>query len=325
MSQELPFDPLPFFEDPHRQTIISSFFNFLFEPASDTKIIPLPDGDKLAIEVTTPRDWQATDPTVLLVHGLCGSHKSPNLVRMAKRLEPLGIRTARFNMRGCGSGKGLAKHIYHSGRSEDVFEAIKALKTDHPQSPVVLIGFSLGANIVLKLAGELGSLAHPFLIGVVAISPPVDLYSSIKMLGEPRNAIYERYFYRLLRNDVYYRHKRFKDLKPVELPRDLKIYEFDQIYTAPHCGFHDAQDYYSKCSSAQFVGDIGIPCKILLSEDDPIISSSSLDSLDLPSNVEVFKTKRGGHMGYLGKRAGKKGFYWLDSLLVDWIEEFIPK
>ena len=224
-------------------------------------------------------------------------------------------------MRGCGSGKGLAKHIYHSGRSEDVFEAIKALKTSHPQSPIVLIGFSLGANIVLKLAGELGSLAHPFLNGVIAISPPVDLYSSIKMLGDPKNAIYEKYFYRLLRNDVYYRHKKF-NLKPVDLPRDLKIYEFDQMYTAPHCGFRDAQDYYSKCSSSQFVEDIAIPCKILLSEDDPIISSSSLDNLKLPDQVTVFKTKKGGHMGYLGKRAGQKGFYWLDSLLIDWIDEF---
>jgi hypothetical protein len=241
---------------------------------------------------------------------------------MAKRLEPLGIRTARFNMRGCGSGRGLARQIYHSGRSEDVFETIKALKTDHPDSPIVLIGFSLGANIVLKLAGELNTLAKTFLEGVIAISPPVDLYSSIQMLGDPKNAIYERYFYRLLRADVQYRHKKFKELKPVSLPRDLKIYEFDQMYTAPYCGFSDAQDYYNKCSSAQFVSDIAIPGKILLSEDDPIISSSSLDGLSLPSNVTLFKTKRGGHMGYLGKPSGNKGFYWLDSLLVDWIREF---
>ncbi len=322
MSQEIPFDPFPFFEDPHRQTIINSFFNFLFEPPSHRKLVSLPDGDKLSLEITTPRKWKPTDPTVLLVHGLCGSHKSPNLVRMAKRLEPIGIRAARFNMRNCGSGRGLAKQIYHSGRSEDVFEAIKALKIEHPESPIVLIGFSLGANIVLKLAGELSTLAHPFLVGVIAISPPVDLYSSIRMLGDPQNALYENYFYRLLRKDVYYRHKKFKDLKPVFLPKDLKIYEFDQIYTAPHCGFRDAQDYYSKCSSAQYVPDISIPCRILLSEDDPIISSASLDGIPLPSNVTVFKTKKGGHMGYLGKPSGKNGFHWLDSLLVEWIKEF---
>ncbi len=322
MSQELPFDPLPFIDDPHKQTIISSFFNFLFEPDSDQKLIPLPDGDKISLEITTPRDWKPTDLTVFLVHGLCGSHKSPNLVRMAKRLEPLSIRTVRFNMRGCGSGKGLARKIYHSGRSEDVFECLKVIKKEHPQSPIVLIGFSLGGNIVLKLAGELGSLGHHFLHGVIAVSPPVELHSSIQMLGNSTNAIYEKYFYRLLRAGVHYLHKKFKDLPPINLPRNLKIYEFDQLYTAPTCGFSSAVDYYNKCSAAHVVSDIALPTKILLSEDDPIISSDSLDKYPLPQNISVFKTKKGGHMGYLGRTAGKKGFYWLDSLLVDWIVQF---
>src|SRR5690349_9896025 len=108
MSRELPFDPFPFLQGPHHQTIINSLFNFLWEPTSERKLISLPDGDKIALEITTPRKWKQEDLTVLLVHGLCGSHKSPNLVRMTRRLEPLGIRTVRFNMRGCGSGKGLA-------------------------------------------------------------------------------------------------------------------------------------------------------------------------------------------------------------------------
>jgi predicted alpha/beta-fold hydrolase len=212
--------------------------------------------------------------------------------------------------------------MYHSGRSEDVFEAIKALKAEQPESPIILIGFYLGANIVLKLAGELGSLAKHFLKGVIAISPPVNLYSSILMMGDPKNAIYERYFYKTLRADVHYRHKKFKDLKPIYLPRDLKLYEFDQFYTAPYYGFKDAQDYYNKCSSDQYVSEIAIPCRILLAEDDPIISSASLDHLPLPSNVILFKTKKGGHMGYLGKPTSQKGFYWLDSLLIDWIRDF---
>jgi len=321
MSQELPFDPFPFIDDPHKQTIISSVFNFLFEPASEQKLVRLPDGDRISLEITTPREWKPTDLTVLFVHGLCGSHKSPNLVRMAKRLEPLGIRTVRYNMRGCGSGKGLAKNIYHSGRSEDVFESIKALKREHPDSPIVLIGFSLGGNIVLKLAGELGTLAGPFLKGVIAVSPPMELYSSVQMIGNPDNAFYERYFYKLLRADVNFRQKKFKDLPKVDLPRDLKLYEFDQMYTAPTCGFSSAMDYYNKCSSSHVVSDIAIPCKILVAEDDPIISSGSLDSYKLPSNITLFKTKKGGHMGYLGRYAGK-GFYWLDSQLVDWILAF---
>jgi predicted alpha/beta-fold hydrolase len=321
VSREIPFDPCPFLHDPHQQTVISAFLNWVFAPSSERKLISLPDGDKISLEITTPSSWKETDPTVVLVHGLCGSHKSPNPVRMTKRLEPLGIRAVRFNMRGCGSGKGFAKQIYHSGRSEDVFEAIKVLKEEHPKSPMILIGFSLGGNVVLKMAGELNTLAGNFLKRVIAVSPPVDLFSSVLMLGHEQNAMYEKYFYRLLRDGVHYLHRKFKDLAPVRLPKNLKLYEFDQIYTAPRCGFSNAHDYYNKCSAAHVVGDISIPCKILLAEDDPIVSSSSLDCYHLPSNVDVFKTKKGGHMGYLGNPTHEKGFHWLDSLLVDWILE----
>lgn len=320
-SQELPFEPYRFLENPHKQTIVSSLANFLFEPPSDEKLVRLPDGDLISLQVTTPRDWKPTDLTVFLVHGLCGSHKSPNLVRMAHHLSERGIRVVRYNMRGCGSGRGLAKHIYHCGRSDDIFDCLKTLKQECASSPMILVGFSLGANLVLKLTGELGNLASSFLEQVIAVSPPVELYSSILMLGAPENALYEKYFYRMLRADVHYRHKKFRDLPRVYLPRNLKIYEFDQIYTAPVCGFSSAIDYYQKCSSAHLIGDIAIPGRILLSEDDPIISPHSLDAYTIPSHVQVYKTKKGGHMGYLGKYKDKKGLYWLDHLLLDWILE----
>jgi len=319
MSQEIPFEPFSFIHDPHHQTILSSVLNFLPEPPSVQKIVRLPDGDKLVAEITTPSQWQETGPTVLFVHGLCGSHRSPNLVRMVNRLEPLGVRCVRYNMRGCGSGRGQAKQLYHSGRSEDLFAVLHAVKKEHPLSPITLIGFSLGGNIVVKLTGELGSLAPQYLDKLIAVSPPVDLYSSVQMLGDPANAFFEKYFYKILRADVHYRHKLFKDLPRVHLPRSLKLYEFDQLYTAPMSGFSDAMDYYDRCSGSSVIEHISIPTKILLSEDDPIISASSLDAFNLPKNIEVFKTKKGGHMGYLGNPADGKGFHWLDSLLESWI------
>ncbi|MBX7065771.1 MAG: alpha/beta fold hydrolase [Parachlamydiales bacterium] len=321
VAYELPFEPYRFIEDPHKQTIISSMVNFLFDPPSDQKLVKLADGDIISLEITTPRGWKPTDRTIFMVHGLCGSHQSPYMIRIAKQFADMGIRVVRYNMRGCGSGKGLSKHIYHSGRSDDIFECLKVLKKETPESPTTLIGFSLGGNVVLKLVGELGSLGSQFLDQVYAISPPVELYASILMMGAPENGLYERYFYKLLRADVHYRHNKFKDLPRVYLPRDLKMYEFDQVYTAPVCGFANAIDYYHKCSSAHVVSDIDIPCRILLSEDDPIISHHSLDAYHLPSHVELYKTKRGGHMGYLGRYKDKKGLYWLDNLLADWVSE----
>ncbi len=321
MCQELPFEPMPFLTDPHHQTIVNAFFTFPNEPISVCRKVQLADGDQLAFEVTTPKNWKETDLTVLLVHGLCGSHQSSNLVRMAKKLESLGVRAVRFNMRGCGSGRGLAKHIYHSGRSDDLFEVLKVLKKEHPESPVILIGFSLGGNITLKLVGELNSLGPQFLHAAIAVSPPVDLYSSIQMLGEPCNEMYEKYFYKLLREEVHWRHKKFSDLPPVRLPKKLKLYEFDQLYVAPSSGFSDVMDYYNRCSSMHVVEDIGVPCKILFSYDDPIVSHARLDHFNLPSHIQIYKTKLGGHMGYVGDPRHEKGTYWLDSILLDWIKE----
>jgi uncharacterized protein len=325
MSQELPFDPFPFISDPHQQTIISSLINLIFDPSSESRIVNLQDGDRLCVEITTPEHWQPNGMTVVMVHGLCGSHRSPILVRMAKKLEPLNLRIVRVNLRGCGTGKGLAKHMYHCGQSDDIFEVIKQLKKETPDSPFVLIGFSLGGNLVLKMGGELGDLAKQFLAGLIAISPPVDLHSSVAMLGKPENSFYDQYFSRLLRADVKYRQKKFKDLPRVKLPRHFKLIEFDEFFTAPQYGFKSAMDYYNKCSAGPLVENIGVPCKILLAEDDPIISSSSLDIYQLPSNVIVFKTKKGGHMGYLGNPSEGKGLYWLDSLLTDWILGFMPE
>lgn len=321
MGRELNFEPFPFFKDPHYQAIVNSFFTFTFEPKSSQKLVRLEDGDQISLEVTTPSSWRKTDPTVVLVHGLCGSHKSPNLVRMAKRLESLGIRAVRFNMRGCGSGKGLARKIYHSGRSEDLFTAIAELKKEAPQSPITLVGFSLGGNISLKLAGELQAVGSRFLEQVIAVSPPVDLYSSVQLLGKEENGIYERYFYKLLRQDVHDLQKNFPDLPAVQLPKNLKLYEFDRIYTAPKCGFANAEIYYHRCSSLGVIPEIEIPCRILLAEDDPIVSSKSLDHLRLASHIELYKTKKGGHMGYVGNPMENGGFYWLDSLLLDWIRK----
>jgi hypothetical protein len=325
MNHELPFEPFFLLSGPHHQTIMSSLISYFSEPDSERQIIDLPDKDRMSVEITTPEGWTPSDLTVIMVHGLCGSHRSPYLVRMTRRLQSLGVRVVRINLRGCGSGKGLAKHMYHSGRSEDVFEVVKQLKVQMPSSPFILIGFSLGGNIVLKMGGELGALGGQFLTGLIAVSPPVDLFSSVIMLNKQSNGFYEKYFIRLMRADVHYRHRKFRDLPRVNLPRNLTIYEFDQIYTAPQYGFRNAEDYYNKCSAAPLMGDITVPCKILLAEDDPIVSASSLDSCELSANIDVFKTKKGGHLGFLAKPGDRKGIYWLDSILTDWILEYRNK
>ena len=312
------FLPFPLLASGDLQSLLGTLL-LTREPRSERQLVELPDGDQLALEITTPRQWRPQDRTVVMIHGLCGCHRSPYLVRMAARLERLGVRAVRLNLRGCGSGEGLARGIYHSGSSGDVRAVLESLQRNWPGSPFSLVGFSLGGNIALKLAGELGDGAGSLIDRVVGICPPIDLDACSRMLSLRRNRLYDRYFLRLLRRMVQERHERFEDLGPCELPDCRTLREFDDVYTAPHGGFESAEDYYARASAAPLVPSTRVPCRILFARDDPFVAADTLDGVDLPPNVEVLSTSRGGHIGFLGRPWAPGGVRWMDSLLERWL------
>jgi uncharacterized protein len=319
VSQELPFDPIFFIKGTFSQTILGSFPNIHIEPKSSTKFVLLPDKDYIAMEITTPKNWKKNGLTVILIHGLCGSHKSAGIVRMAKKLEDRNVRAIRVNLRGCGSGKGKARRIYHAGQSEDIFEVLKAVYAETPDTQIILIGFSLGGNIVLKLTAELSIANLKILKKTIAVNPPVDLKSSVELLGHPKNKFYENYFVRLLKRDFYYRAKKFPDIRKIEFPKKFHFFDYDTLYTVPEYGYKDNFDFYKRASAKFLIPAIESDTNILFSEDDPIIKIQDFQNFVMPSNVHLFKTKRGGHLGYLAMPGKSRGLYWMDNILLDWI------
>ena len=313
------FRPLPCLTHPYLQTIVAAKLTWSREPPSTTHLVELSDGDTIALEVSTPRGWQPHDLTAVLLHGLCGCHRSPYMQRLARKLWRSGLRAVRMNLRGCGSGRGLARYPYHSGRSADVLAVLESLLQTTPQSPLTLIGFSLGGNIVLKLAGELSAAVPDNLQRVIAVCPPADLVACSRLLEQPANRFYNRYFTRLLCAEVIDRHSRFPDLPRPELPAELSLYAFDEYYTAPQCGFRDALDYYRQCSAAPLVPYLTIPCHILFAADDPLIDAHVFDGVALPPHVQVIRTRYGGHLGFLGRPGGAAGYRAMDAQLLTWI------
>jgi predicted alpha/beta-fold hydrolase len=285
-----------------------------------TQFVRLPDGDQIALEVSTPPYWQPTDRTVILLHGLCGCHGSPYMIRLASKFCRRGIRTVRMNMRGCGSGFGFARQPYHSGRSDDVQAVLDILHQKAPRSPTTAIGFSLGGNVLLKWAGESRAIASDYLNQVIAVCPPADLAACVRLFAQPSNRIYAWRFMRLLKAAVMARQALFSDSVPVSLPKRVTLYEFDNLYTAPQCGFHDADDYYARCGAAPLVPQITLPCRILFAADDPLIDVSMFDHVTLPPNVQVCHTARGGHLGFLGMPGLPGGYRWMDAQLLAWTE-----
>ena len=174
----------------------------------------LPDGDALVLHDSRPHRWNEGAPVAVLVHGLAGSHASPQLQRLAHDLLQHHYRVIRLDLRGSGHGLPLSRGFYHGGCSDDVRVAIAEVHRWCPDSPIILVGVSLGGNIVLKLAGEVAEHPVPGLARVAALAPPIDLEACVELFSRPANWLYERFFLRDLVREAELRQRFFPDLPP---------------------------------------------------------------------------------------------------------------
>jgi predicted alpha/beta-fold hydrolase len=227
------------------------------------------------------------------------------------------FRVIRLDLRGVGRGEAVARRTYHGGCSDDVRAAMKEINRWSPASPLVLVGLSLGGNIVLKLAGEAAANPLSGLERVIAVSPPIDLVRCAELISHPCNRVYENYYVRRLIHQVRRHRRNVADLPRVRFPRRTSLHLFDDLYTAPTWGFAGAADYYRRASALPLIAGIKVPAFVLTSQDDPFIAVEPFESLGAPSNVEVRITRHGGHLGFLGWD-GFGGVRWAERLVVNW-------
>ncbi len=297
---QLDFRPLFGLSSCHLQTIVAALIKPSFAPLSHTMHVSLDAGDKLACVVSQPSTFSQI---VVLVHGLGGSSESNYMVRMAKHCFDAGIMAVRVNLRGCGAGKELSRLPYNGGRSEDVLAVLEVLKSRYPHAEITLVGYSLGANIALKLAGELGTTN--LLKKTIGVCPPIDLEACVHSIQKKQNALYHAYYVKKLCEQA---------TSWLKSPVD-SIYEFDDKVTAPLWGFSSASDYYTNSSALGYLPAIKHDCCLIFAEDDPFIPSSLIQTTS-SCPVTVYVTKRGGHMGFLGYTSKKYSSRWLDELLL---------
>lgn len=317
-SQWSSFKPLWLLRNPHVQTVLGHWLSgprFCY-PTQKYRV-PLSDGDQLVMHDSVPPEWQPGDRIAVLVHGLGGCHDSGHLRRLARQFYQRQVRAIRLDLRGCGAGIGLARKSYHAGRSEDLLAVLQTLQQWHPQSPVTLIGISLGGNTVLMLAGEGVEKPCPNLDRVIALAPPVDMHRCSAMIASPRNRMYDRYFVKLLINQVQARALLFPDLPRVSFPRRMSIRLFDDLVTAPLNGFLNADDYYTKAAASNVIASISLPTLVLVARDDPFIAVEPFEHLSWPEAVQIAIIEHGGHLGFLGSD-GNGGHRWAETRIVDW-------
>ncbi|HTN76560.1 MAG TPA: alpha/beta fold hydrolase [Pirellulaceae bacterium] len=317
------FQPHPLIRGGHAQTILGAYLPHQQRlSATQRQLITLPDGDQLVLHDDCPPSWQPDQRAVLLIHGLGGSHASPYMVRIAAKLFARGVRCWRLDMRGFGAGYALAKHPGHAGRSEDVRATIEAIAQHCPHAPLSAIGFSLGGNIVLKLAAESGDHPPGTLDSIAAVCPPIDLSASSQNIKRGMNFVYDRAFVKALLTMLRRRRSElphFADEAPL-LPRPRNLLEFDDRYTAPKSGFLSAADYYAQSSSGPLLARITLPTLIVAAADDPLIPARIFDPALLSPAIDLQITAGGGHLGFVGVAGVDPDRRWLDWRLLEWAQ-----
>ncbi len=287
--------------------------------------IELDDGDYIDL------DWTAIDPQasmgrtiVFFLHGLCGCSKSSYILAMQSLLNAQGIASVAMNFRGCSGQMNRLARAYHSGVSEDVNEVFHKLLLQFPKHNFVFVGYSLGANVLLKWLGEMGS--HPNIRKAVAVSTPFSLeYCSQAMLKGP-SRVYGQYFVRRLVKDFRLKQQHLQLLAPEQAQRitDLgdasritSIWDFDDRITAPLHGFEGAEDYYRRCSSSGYLKSIAVETLLIQSENDPLIPPEAIPGLELLSPaIELQLTKKGGHVGFVSASPGN----WLEQRILNFMQ-----
>jgi predicted alpha/beta-fold hydrolase len=330
LTQDKPFTAHRWLRGGHVQTIASFLIGRRFR---------LPDPEQRLVEVEPNVrvlchcHWQpdrANALTIIVVHGLEGSSDSQYMLGVAEKAMAAGMNVIRYNQRNCGGTQDLAPVLYHSGLSQDVAAVAKEIIARDKVSRLALVGFSMGGNIILKLAGEWGG-NMPQLRALVAVCPAIDLAVSSDALHQPGNRIYEKYFLWALRRRLRQKARLFPQQFDVRRLRGIQsLREFDDKVTAYYCGFAGVDDYYDRASSAHVIGKISVPTLILRAANDPFVKITEQTRQKIASNknIQFEETLDGGHCAFIGASqkslAGDKANdgFWAEHRIVDFLRQF---
>jgi len=313
-----PFQPL--FRNPHLQTILSHFWRRPDVSAQfpvERRLVRTEPG--VQVLVLSQRPQGPARGEIVMVHGLEGSGQAGYVRSLSAAALQAGFAAHRFHMRTCGGTENLCDTLYHAGLTSDLLAFLRELRAEG-REPAAIAGFSLGGNVVLKLAGELGASAGEVIRCVTAVSTPLDLAACSRRIAEPDNRIYQERFVRRMRDRLVatgrYRMEDFAGLRTVEA--------LDDLITAPAFGFGGAANYYRTQSAIGYLPDIQVPALLIQSRDDTFIPFSIYDAPALRSNphLRLMVTEYGGHLGFIGKAPNR---LWLDRVIMEFVCQMFAK
>ena len=321
MQTESDYGPKPsiLLRNRHVQTIFASAARVYPRPSFERRRLELRDGDFLDLDLLL----NGSPKLAILSHGLEGSSRSRYVCALSTQLYKRGWDVLAWNYRGCGGEPNRLESLYHSGLSSDLESVIEySLQALKPKA-IALVGFSVGGNITLKYLGEREDKLPPQISAAVAISVPVNLKSCALQLERGFSRLYTFEFLRSLQAKIRAKRRCGSQIPDFSLRRITTFQHYDQEYTAPLHGFVDAEDYYRRSSSQQFIGGVRVPSLIINAQDDPflqapdelkqVVSQSRFVQLELP--------KFGAHNGFLSRF--KDDVSWADARSMEFLENVL--
>lgn len=327
------FQPRSWLSNGHLQTIVGNFLRRedALPPCTSELVEVVPATlQQISSQVLCQCHWQpdavrAERLTVIVLHGLEGSSSSQYVTGNANKMWRAGFNIVRMNMRNCGGTEALSPTLYHSGLSGDVGAVLTTLGERFGLERFALCGYSMGGNLVLKLAGELGA-SDPRLLAVTAVSPALDLGASASALHDRANRIYEQRFLSGLARRFRQKAALFPTLYDAARAQRLRsLIEFDDRITAHYAGFASAEDYYYRAAAARVLDRIAVPTLIVHALDDPFVrlTDDSRALIHANPNICLVETEHGGHCAFLAEAGTihEDDGYWAETTLMRFLQE----
>ncbi len=321
MIQKSQFEPAWWLRNAHAQTVWATIMRPEIPLDLQPQRIELPDGDFIDLFWDNASAGDLHKPIVLILHGLAGSIKSPYAFGLMNAISHSGWRPVFMHFRGSSGEPNRLARYYHSGDTADVAFVVNHLKEKNPNAAISAVGVSLGGNVILKWLGETGT--RNSLSGAVAVSVPFELNQATKIMDQGFSKIYQWRLLKQLRQDVQMKFSNNNLICPFDLEhlsRVKNFQEFDDLVTAPLHNFHDANDYYARSSSRQFLPEIKVKTLIIHAEDDPFMPKSVIPTeKELSASTILEISKEGGHVGFISGNKFGRANYWLERRIPEFL------
>jgi hypothetical protein len=321
MPAEIPkFEPHAWLRSGHLQTMAAAFLLRKFAlPAAQERLFRVDDETQLKGMCHWQPRKRPDVPVIVIVHGLEGSCDSNYAIGIADKAYQRGFHAVRMNQRNCGGTELLTPTLYNSGMSGDYRAVLMELIEKDGFEQVFFAGYSMGGNLVAKMAGEFGGSPPKQLRGVAVVCPALNLSSCADALEKPENYLYQRHFVK----GLLQRYQRKAELFPKRYSKNgfgrvRTVREFDDKITAPAFGYKDAEEYYEAAGAKRVIGRVKVPILMMTAQDDPFVPYDAFLRARVVENplVRFVAPKHGGHCGFISKWEGAERF-WAEERIAE--------